>query len=900
MLASLINPGSIPRRSETLNLHVPHPLSCPKRWRARTICMSSASFKRFEPKTLEKLADGTLGDYPAEDLLWEIGNAPLDLLTAAAGAVRDRRPDANVMTFSPKVFIPLTRACRNSCGYCTFALPPKAGQKMYLSSEEVLEIARNGAKVGCSEALFTLGDKPELLYPAAMEELGSLGHTSTISYVAEMAKSVLKETGLLPHINAGIISRAEVQNLRQVSVSQGLMLESISERLLEFGGPHYRCVDKVPQTRVQMIVSAGEQKVPFTSGLLIGVGETREEQLQSLLLLRSLHQQYGHIQELIVQNFRSKKGTRMANAAEPSLEDLIWTIAMARLAFGSSMNIQAPPNLTPTSDGLVRGSQWKPLIEAGINDWGGISPITKDWVNPEAPWPHIQHLAKVTLEMGKVLVPRLAVYPYYVQHAEMWLDGRIMKWVHSAANSLGYARADLWSPGLAVEGSFPFGPSSLFDKLSGKVPEKNAVVMRVPGTLAALPMVTRDHDATLSVDLDGTIMVAGSNHTRGRRRANVDMILDKVMSAKELTGDEIETLFSSVGEEVKVICSVADDLRSRINGEKVTYVVNRNINYTNICSYSCAFCAFSKGQSGDNLRGKPYQMSLEEISQRTIEAWDRGATEICMQGGIHPAYSGKTYLDILHAVKSVVPQIHVHAFSPLEVFQGAATLGISVGAFLSQLKEAGLGSLPGTAAEVLDDEVRRLLCPDKITTQQWLEVMEIAHCLGLRSTATIMFGHVDQPTHWARHLIRIRDLQKQTCGFTEFVPLPFVHMEAPLYLRGKARKGPTKRECLLMHAIARLALHPLITNIQASWVKMGPGGAQFLLSVGCNDMGGSLMNESITRAAGASHGQELHPIEMARMIQSIGRIPQQRTTLYESVSHDQVTKSLSSCPMTRC
>ncbi|XP_059067035.1 uncharacterized protein LOC131072039 isoform X2 [Cryptomeria japonica] len=775
-------PGSIPRSfSPSISKHSVY---------GRGSGTIKCTFKNFDPTILEKIKDCSLGEHPKEDLLWEIGNAPLNLLTSAAAAVRDRRADSNVVTFSPKVFIPLTRACRDFCGYCTFSLPPKSGQKIYMTAEEVVGIARKGADVGCSEALFTLGDKPELLYPAAMRELQMLGHTTTISYVVEMAKLVLEETGLLPHINAGVISHAEIERLRQFSVSQGLMLESVSQKLLEFGGPHYNCPDKVPKNRIQMIALAGEQKVPFTSGLLIGIGETREERLQSLFVLRSLHQKYGHIQELIVQNFLAKEGTRMENATEPLLEELEWTIAMARLAFGPLMSIQAPPNLTPLMDGLAYGSHWKRLIEAGTNDWGGISPITKDWVNPE--------------------------------------DGRIMKWVQSATNSLGYARADFWSPGQSVEGSFNFGSSCLSEKIYGQVLEKDMDANKVADIPTALQM-SRTDESTISVDFDGAIMVPGSKCKRGKKNTTVGMILDKVTSVEELMEDEIKTLFSSVGGDVKDICAKADELRNKINGQKVTYVVNRNINYTNICSYGCAFCAFSKGQSSDNLRGKPYQLSLEEIARRTIEAWERGATEICMQ--------------------------------------------------------------------VLDDEIRRLLCPDKITSEQWLEVIETAHRIGLRTTATIMFGHVDQPAHWAKHFIQIRDLQKRTNGFTEFVPLPFVHMEAPLYLRGKARKGPTKRECILMHAVARLALHPFITNIQASWVKMGPVGAQFLLSVGCNDMGGSLMNESITRAAGASHGEELHPMEMERIISSIGRIPRQRTTLYGNVSHAQVAKSLSAHPM---
>ncbi|KAI5065221.1 hypothetical protein GOP47_0019916 [Adiantum capillus-veneris] len=575
---------------------------------------------------------------------------------------------------------------------------------------------------------------------------------------------------------------------------------------------------------------SGVEKVPFTSGLL---------------------------------------GTRMEHAIEPSLDELQWTIAMARLIFGPSMNIQAPPNLTP-SEGRSSGDEWVALIEAGINDWGGISPVTKDWVNPEAPWPHLSHLAAATAKAGKVLVPRLAIYPEFIQDSSKWLDQGITSWVLKNSNSLGFARGEAWSPGIAKES---FGELFL---LSDHDAVKTSTVAASIHSLKNDPLF----EVNISVGIDGSIFTPPATSTQVFSNAVLNNILERALAGLTLKEAEIVQLFSCVGEDFRQICVAANQLRSSINGSKVSYVVNRNINYTNMCSYKCQFCAFSKGKSNETLRGKAYNLPSEEIARRVREAWDRGATEICMQGGIHPEFTGETYLEILHSAKAAVPDIHVHAFSPLEVYQGAKTLGLSVSDFLLKLKRAGLGSLPGTSAEILDDEIRDVLCPDKLNTQEWLEVMRAAHAIGLRSTSTIMFGHIDGPLHWARHLLRLRELQKDTGGFSEFVPLPFVHMEAPLFLKGKSRKGPTRRECILMHAVARLVLHPYITNIQASWVKMGPSGAQALLMAGCNDMGGSLMNESITRAAGASHGEELSPTQMEALIRSIGRDPEQRTTLY--------------------
>jgi FO synthase len=709
------------------------------------------------------------------------------------------------------------------CHYCTFAKRPRAGHPAYLSSDEVLAIARAGAAAGCTEALFTLGDKPELRYRAAREALAELGHETTIQYLREMCALVLKETGLLPHINPGIMTREEIASLREVSASMGIMLESSSERLCEPGGVHHGSPDKLPSVRLEMMRHAGELAVPFTTGILIGIGETRAERLESLVAIRDLHEQYGHIQEVIVQNFRAKPNTKQAAAPEPDLDDLLWTIAAARLILQDDVHVQAPPNLSP--------GVYEKLINAGIDDWGGVSPVTPDHVNPEAPWPQIEALGQRTAAMGKVLVQRLPVYPSYAFAADRWCAPGIATRVRREIDAEGWAREDDWAPGLTV--------------------------LPKPRT----PMLERADRA-------------------------VERIVSKAVSGERLNEPEIVRLFAARDADYEHVITAADALRQSVSGDVVRYVVNRNINYTNICYYRCRFCAFSKGKTHEELRGAPYDLALDEVVRRSQEAWDRGATEVCLQGGIHPDYTGETYLGVCRAIKAVLPDMHIHAFSPLEVTQGAATLGLSLRDFLAQLKEAGLGTLPGTAAEILDDEVRAIICPDKVNTEQWLEVVRTAHQLGLRTTSTIMYGHVERPISWARHLLRLRDLQAETGGFTEFVPLPFVHMEAPMYLRGQARKGPTLREAVLMHAVARLALHPLITNIQTSWVKMGPDGAALCLNAGANDIGGTLMNESISRAAGTQHGQEFPPEAMEGLIRSIARVPVQRDTLYRPAAQE--------------
>jgi FO synthase len=742
----------------------------------------------------------------------------LDELMARAAAKRDAA-HGRVVSYSRKVFIPLTKLCRDVCHYCTFAERPRAGRPAYLSSEAVLAIARAGAAAGCTEALFTLGDKPELRYRAAREALAELGHATTIEYLRAMCALVVKETGLLPHVNPGIMTREEIASVRDVSASMGIMLESSSERLCEPGGVHFGSPDKHPEVRLEMMRSAGELAVPFTTGILIGIGETRAERLESLRAIGDLHERYGHIQEVIVQNFRAKPDTKRADAVEPDLDDLLWSIAAARLILPDDVHVQAPPNLSP--------GVYARLIDAGIDDWGGVSPVTPDHVNPEAPWPEIESLARATAAKGKVLVQRLPVYPSYAFAADRWCAPDIAMRVRRGIDAEGWAREDEWAPGLTV------------------LPKSRAPLLE-------------------------------------RADPGVAAIVSRAVSGARLDEGEIVRLFGARDADYEHVITAADALRQSVSGDVVRYVVNRNINYTNICYYRCRFCAFSKGKTHEALRGTPYDLDLEEIVRRSREAWDRGATEVCLQGGIHPDYTGATYVGICRAIKAALPGMHVHAFSPLEVTQGAATLGLSLHDFLAQLKDAGLGTLPGTAAEILDDEVRAVICPDKVNTEQWLDVVRTAHKLGLRTTSTIMYGHVERPVAWARHLLRLRDLQAETGGITEFVPLPFVHMEAPMYLRGQARKGPTLREAVLMHAVARLALHPLITNVQTSWVKMGPEGAALCLNAGANDLGGTLMNESISRAAGTQHGQEFPPEAMEELIGAIGRVPVQRDTLYRA------------------
>ncbi len=746
--------------------------------------------------------------------------SPSDLMSEARSLRRGR-----LVTYSPKVFIPLTTLCRDVCGYCTFARPPRRGERAYMSVDEVLGIARSGVAAGCTEALFTLGDKPELRYKVARDELASLGFSTTLEYLAHCAGRVLRETGLLPHLNPGVMGRDDLELLRPVAASMGIMLETTSDRLSQKGGPHWASPDKLPAARLETIRLAGKLAIPFTSGVLIGIGETRKERLEALLALKALGDEYGHLGEVIVQNFRAKPGTRMADHPDASFADQLWTVAAARVVLGPDWHVQAPPNLAYDDFPL--------LLDAGIDDWGGVSPITIDHVNPEAPWPELERLREATASRGLALAPRLPLYPEHVEDLERWVDPEVAPAVRRAADSLGLAREDRWAPGETVP--VPF------------IVRRDALPLELePGQLGREEIV-------------------------------------RLLSAR---GDERERVFAS-----------ADRLRREVCGDEVTYVVTRNIQYTNVCYFKCGFCAFSKGKLAENLRGPAFLVPTDEIVRRSVEAWDRGATEVCLQGGIHPSFTGDYYAEVVAAIRTALPDIHIHAFSALEVWQGAATLGLTLEDYLAGLRRQGLGSLPGTAAEILDDAVRAVICPDKVTTEQWLEVHDAAHRVGLRSNVTMMMGHVDRPVHWANHLLRARAQQERSGGFTEFVPLPFVPMEAPIFLKGRARRGPTFGESLLVHAVARLVLHPLITNIQVSWVKIGPDGVRQALAAGVNDLGGTLMNESISRAAGSEWGQELQPEQMEAVIRSAGRVPRQRTTLYGVPPAEQVRRSFGAEPL---
>jgi FO synthase len=753
---------------------------------------------------------------PADAIFAQIAKRSLAELMASA----ERTTLAHygpLVTYSRKVFIPLTRLCRDVCNYCTFAAAPRSVGRAYLSRDEILAIAREGVAAGCREALFTLGDRPEARYQAARRALDELGHPTTLSLLGEMAALVRDETRLLPHLNAGLMDDADYVALRPVAASMGLMLETASPRLSARGGPHYGSPDKDPARRLAAIEAAGRARVPFTTGLLIGIGETRAEQVETLVAIRDSHRRHGHIQEVIIQNFKAKPGTRMAAHPEPSLEDHLWAVAAARLILGPGITIQAPPNLQPHH--LSR------LLAAGVNDWGGVSPVTPDHVNPEAPWPHLETLERATAATGRTLVERLAIGPAFARDPERWLDPSLVSHVRRVVDARGLPIMEAWRAGTEA-------PPPAFPK-------------------------------------------------PGRTRASSDLrtILQRAEAGARLDPSEIVKLFLADGGDAGEIARTADELRRNAVGDTVSYVVNRNINYTNICLYRCTFCAFSKGGTRD-ARGPAYLLDGEEVGRRAAEAVARGATEVCMQGGIHPHFDGDTYRHLLRAVRNAAPDIHIHAFSPLEISHGAKTLGMPLRDYLALLKSEGLATLPGTAAEILDDEVRAIICPDKVSAAEWLDVMRAAHEVGLRSTATIMFGHVDDYRHWARHLLAIRDLQEESGGFTEFVPLPFVHMEAPMWRLGKARSGPSFREATLMHAVARLVLHPLLPNIQASWVKLGPEGAIAALRSGANDLGGVLMDESITRSAGGRNGQAFGAAAMEDLAHRAGRRLRQRTTLY--------------------
>ncbi len=782
-------------------------------------------------------------------------------LMTRASAVRDATFGTRV-TYSPKVFIPLTMLCQDQCGYCTFAQPPARLDSPYLEPNEVLRIAKQGARAGCHEALFTLGERPELRYPAAAEWLSEHGYESTIDYLEAMCELVLTETGLLPHANAGALHPEELAQLRRVSPSQGMMIESLRDDL----DCHRNAPDKEPARRLATLDAAGELKIPFTTGILVGIGENEQDRVDALEAIAASHRRFGHVQEVIVQNFLPKAGTAMWKS-DPCPDDAYFrAIALARLILPSDIHLQAPPNL---SDDFGK------LLDTGIDDWGGVSPITADHVNPERPWPELDRLREITEARGFTLAPRLTIYPEYArtvtgvgdvynsaEYGTEWVDAEVRFGVLDRSDSEGLGRDD---------------PGAQF-------PEKAEFVTEGDDGADVILIGDRSTQWYSGAPATPPDLISDDRPIGGA----VAEVIEGVRLGQEAGRDELRTLFSARGPEVSAVARLADDLRKEIVGDEITYVVNRNINYTNVCTFKCRFCGFSKGPLSLNLRGKPYLLTLEEMQGRVTEAWEKGATEVCLQGGIHPDFDGEYYIDVARAVKEAVPEMHIHGFTALEVTEGAKRLGEPLADYLRRCMDAGLRSLPGTAAEILSEDARVILCPDKITTEEWLFAHKTAHEVGLGSNVTMMFGAVESPDHWVEHLLVTRDLQAETGGFTEFVGLPFVHMASPIYLQKKARRGPTFRENLMIHAVARIAYRGYIDNIQSGWVKIGTDSVKQLLQAGCNDLGGTLMDENISRAAGASHGQELTPDDFRREFEPLGRTLVERTTLYGRVGDERV------------
>jgi len=766
-------------------------------------------------------------------------------LMSRAREIRDKAFGSRV-TYSPKVFIPLTMLCRDKCGYCTFAQPPARLENPYLSGEQVLAIAKQGAKAGCHEALFTLGERPELRYEVAREWLKQNNYDSTVHYLHDMAALVLKETGLLPHANAGALYRDELEMLRRVSPSQGMMIETLRADL----DCHRGAPDKEPQRRLDTLNFAGELKIAFTTGILVGIGETREDRIAALEAIAASHAKYGHVQEVIVQNFLPKPLTIMQHEKPCPQDEYLWSIAAARIILPPSIHLQAPPNLS---------DDFAVLLDAGIDDWGGVSPVTADHVNPERPWPALNKLRDATQTRDKVLAPRLTIYPEFATVPTKWLDDSLYFKVLDRSDAEGLGRDD---------------PGQVW-------PEKVTAADVVQDGAEVILIGHRSTQWYSGANNPPPLLISARNEGNKVKTGPVAEVLRGVELGQQVDQQQIVTLFGARGLEVDAVAALADQLRQQVVGDVVTWVHNRNINYTNVCTFKCKFCGFSKGPLSLNLRGTPYLLTLDDIAARASEAWDKGATEVTLQGGIHPDFDGDYYIDVARAVKDAVPQMHIHGFTALEVTEGAKRLGEPLHQYILRLKDAGLASLPGTAAEILDDDIRAIICSDKINTEEWLECHRVAHKAGLRSNITIMFGSVEHPISWAKHIVRTRDLQKETGGFTEFVGLPFVHMASPIYLQHKSRRGPTFRETVLMHAIARIAYHGLIDNIQVSWTKIGKAGAAQLLQAGCNDLGGTLMNENISRAAGASHGQEMTEDSFREIVEPLGRTLRQRSTLYD-------------------
>jgi FO synthase len=815
-------------------------------------------------RALRRAETGRALDADEATALLSARGEALDDLLAVAGAVRDAglreagRP--GVVTYSKKVFIPLTRLCRDRCHYCTFATVPHRLPAAFLDRDEVLAIARAGAAQGCKEALFTLGDRPEERWPAARQWLDERGYDSTLDYLRACAVAVLEETGLLPHLNPGVLSWSELQRLKPVAPSMGMMLETTATRLWsEPGGPHFGSPDKEPAVRLRVLDDAGRVGVPFTTGILIGIGETLAERVDAIFAIRRAHREYGHLQEVIVQNFRAKPDTAMRGMPDAELHDLAATVAVARVLLGPKARIQAPPN-------LIEG-EYDLLLRAGIDDWGGVSPLTPDHVNPERPWPQIDELARHTEKSGFTLRERLTIYPEYVRAGDPWLDPRLLPHVGALADP---------ATGLAVEDARPVGrPWQEPDETYGGRTDLHATI----DTTGRTGDRRGDFDHVYGdwSEVATKVTAGGGAGTDHDLRAGLRLAADDPAALLDPRhADAALALFAADGPALDELCRLADDVRRAAVGDDVTYVVNRNINFSNVCYVGCRFCAFAQRERDADA----YRLSVEQVADRAEEAWAAGASEVCLQGGIDPKLPVTVYADLVRAIKARVPGMHVHAFSPMEIVTAAAKAGVPVREWLTGLREAGLDTIPGTAAEILDDDVRWVLTKGKLPAAAWVDVVSTAHELGIRSSSTMMYGHVDHPAQWLAHFRVLAGVQDRTGGFTEFVALPFVHTNAPIYLAGIARPGPTWRENRVVHAMARLLLHGRIDNIQCSWVKLGDEGTAAMLRGGCNDLGGTLMEETISRMAGSGNGSARTEEQLIAIAAAAGRPARKRTTAY--------------------
>lgn len=825
-------------------------------------------------RALRRASDAATLNLDEIEVLLSARGEELTQLCAAAARVRDagllELNRAGVITYSPKVFIPLTRLCRDRCHYCTFATTPNHLPAAYLEIAEVIEIAKAGAEKGCLEALFTLGDRPEDRWEVAAEWLSERGYSSTLDYLRACAIAVLEETGLLPHLNPGVMSFEELSRLRPVGASMGMMLETSATRLFsDKGEVHFGSPDKDPAVRFRTIEDAGRLSIPFTTGILVGIGETLRERGDSLLKLAELAKSYGHIQEIIIQNFRAKEDTAMRNSPDADQQEYLAAIAVARIVFGPRMRIQAPPNLSDPSEFAL-------LIAAGIDDWGGVSPVTLDHVNPERPWPEIDLLAQESKASGFELKPRLTIYSNFVNSPEKWIDPKIRSHISALADATGLAKPAIIPVGSPWQESGESLQSIGRTDLGDSIDEQG----RTDEVRSDFDSIYGDWES-----VSEKLSQIKSNRSPALQSSFNNSLAKLIDNPRSLTRDEALTLFSADGDELELLVRAADEKRAELVGDEVSYIVNRNINFTNVCYTGCRFCAFAQRKTDADS----YLLSIDEIKSRVHEAWALGANEVCMQAGIHPDLPGDTYFDVARAVKSAVPEMHIHAFSPMEIFSGSIKMGISYREWLQEAKAAGLGTIPGTAAEILDDEIRWILTKGKLPAKAWLEIVREAHLLGIKSSATMMYGHVDNISHWYDHIITIRNLQDETGGFTEFVPLPFVHYSSPIYLAGIARPGPTIRENRVVHAMARLLLAGSINNIQCSWVKLGLTGADGVLSLlngGVNDIGGTLMEETISRMAGSTNGSMRTVAELEEIAGLVGRPSRPRTTTYGQVSAD--------------